>query len=315
MNGTSLTVAVDGSTGFVGVHVVSALIRRGHAAVAIARDASRPEDTGVLESIGARVVRVDLADEDALRDAMDGCDRLVHLIGSIAPPRGTRLADLHEGVATRFFRAAAGAGVAKAAIVTALGAGPDAPSDYHRTKWLAEEALRASGLPWVVLRPSLIVGRSVGHRDSKMVRRYLDLIEQKKRVPLVLGGRNLVQPIAVDDLAAAVCTVLERPDWDGQTLDLGGGEAMTTREFVGRLMKAVGLQKPFMTIPGPLAWLAASVLEKTQRVPLLSRDQLRIAGMNGDCDRNALTEDLGLTPMPLDDAVRVYADDLSRGGA
>ncbi len=287
--------------------MVAALRERGHEAVALVRKGSRAADLEVLESLGARTAPVDLESESELTDAMRGCDRLVHLIGSIAPPKGTDLETLHGGIASRCFLAAKGAGVSKVAIVTALGAGPNAASLYHRTKWQAEEALRGSGLPFVVLRPSLIVGRRVGHRDSKMVRRYLDLIEQRKRVPLVLGGRNRVQPIAVTDLAEAVCTVLERPDWDGRVLELGGGEVMTTRQFVQRLMRAVGQEKDFLTIPGPLAWCAASLLEAVQDVPLLSHDQLRIAQIDGDCAENALTGELAATPTPLDEALAAYA--------
>ncbi len=287
--------------------MVAALRERGHEAVALVRKGSRAADLEVLESLGARLAPVDLQSESELTDAMRGCDRLVHLIGSIAPPKGTDLESLHGGIASRCFLAAKGAGVSKVAIVTALGAGPNAASLYHRTKWQAEEALRGSGLPFVVLRPSLIVGRRVGHRDSKMVRRYLDLIEQRKRVPLVLGGRNRVQPIAVTDLAEAVCTVLERSDWDGRVLELGGGEVMTTRQFVQRLMRAVGQEKDFLTIPGPLAWCAASLLEAVQEVPLLSHDQLRIAQIDGDCAENALTGELAATPTPLDEALAAYA--------
>ncbi len=302
-----LTVAVDGATGFVGVHVIAALKERGHQAVALVRKADEARDLAVLESLGARTVQVDVESEAELSDAMRHCDRLVHLIGSIAPPRGTDLESLHAGIASRCFRAAKGASVVKVVMVTALGAGPDAASLYHRTKWRAEEALRGSGLGWVVLRPSLIVGRSIGHRDSKMVRRYVELIERRSRVPLVLGGRNRVQPIVVTDLAQAVCKVLERSDWDGRTLELGGAEAMTTRRFVERLMRAVGKEKGFLSIPAPLAWCAASVLEALQEVPLLSRDQLRIARIDGDCTDNALTDELDIRPTPLDEALTAYA--------
>ena len=271
------------------------------------RKGSAARELELLEALGARTVAVDFESEAELSDAMRQCDRLVHLIGSIAPPRGTDLESLHGGIASRCFRAAKGAGVAKVVMVTALGAGPDAGSLYHRTKWRAEEALRSSGLAWVALRPSLIVGRSVGHRDSKMVRRYVELIEQRRRVPLVLGGRNRVQPIVVTDLAQAVCKALERSDWDGRTLELGGAEVMTTRQFVERLMRAVGKEKDFLTIPGPLAWCAASVLEALQEVPLLSHDQLRIARIDGDCADNALTGELDITPTSLDEALLAYA--------
>ena len=306
MSDGPLRVAVNGATGFVGIHVVRELTERGHQAVALVRAEANPRDLEVLESAGARAVPVDLQREDSLAEAMQGCDRLVHLIGSIAPRKGTRFEDLHQGMAARFFRAAKTSGVTKVAMITALGAGPDAGSMYHRTKWLSEEALRGSGLSYTVLRPSLIVGRVVGHRDSKMVRRYVDLIENKRKVPLIFGGKNLVQPIFVGDLAKAVCEVLEKSDWDGATLELGGGEVMTTRQLIERIMQVLDIRKGFVTVPGPLAWCAATVLEAVMEVPLLSRDQLRIAKINGICQRNALVEDLGIPPAPLPEVLEAY---------
>jgi NADH dehydrogenase len=171
-----------------------------------------------------------------------------------------------------------------------------------------EEALHRSGLSFVVLRPSLIVGRAVGHRDSKMVRRYVQLIEEKKKVPLVLGGGNLVQPIFIGDLARAICTALEDSTWDGQTLDLGGGEVMTTRDFVRRLMGALGVDKPMVSIPGPVAWCAAAVMQTIQEQPLLSLDQLRIARIDGNCEHNALTEAFSIEPQALDEVLAVYRE-------
>ena len=181
------SIAINGATGYIGTHVADELIRQGEQPVCLVR-ASASRDAKLLASLGAKVVEADAqATDGSLKKALAGCDRLVHLIGSIAPPKGTRLEDLQTGTARRYLEAAKQAGVRKVLMVTALGCGPDAASEYHRTKWLAEEALRGSGLDWIVLQPSLVVGRTVGHRDSKLVRRYLDLIADKPRIPLVLG--------------------------------------------------------------------------------------------------------------------------------
>ena len=304
-----LKIAVDGANGFIGVHVVQALTDRGHTVVALVRKDAPAEDVDVLRSVGGDPTPVSSDDHPALEKAMQGCNRLVHLIGSIAPPRGTRLEELHEDMADRFLLAARTAAVSKVVLISAVGAGPDAGSTYHRTKWQAEQRLWSSGLTGVVLRPSLVVGRCVGNRDSKMVKRFLNLIERKRRVPLVRGGQNWVQPIAVDDVAQAISKVLEQPDWDGTTLELGGDTMITTRQFLERLMKTVDRRKPLVNIPLPVAWCVATLMEQVQDVPLLSRDQLRIAKIDGICERNALIEDLGITPRPLDAAMAVYGSE------
>ena len=71
-------------------------------------------------------------------------------------------------------------------------------------------------------------------------------------------------------------------------------------------MDVVHVDKNFVTIPSPLAWLAAVVLEQVQEVPLLSRDQIRSARMDGNCEPNHLVTELGLPATPLMDALQVY---------
>ena len=306
---SSGAVAINGATGYIGTHVADELINRGEQPVCLVRKRSS-RDARFLASRGATVVKADAQTTDtSMVESLKGCDRLVHLIGSIAPPKGTRLEDLQTGTAQRFLEAAAQAGVQKVVMVTALGCGPHAASEYHRTKWLAEEALRASGLNWVVIRPSLVVGRTVGHRDSKLVRRYLDLIANKPRVPLILGGHSRVQPIAVSDLAQALGHVLMSDRWDRSTLQIAGNERLSTREFVAELMRVRRVDKDFLTIPGPLAWFAAVICETFQTVPLISRDQLRIARVDGCVDQNDLDTQLGITPVSLQEALEVYSED------
>lgn len=303
------SIAINGATGYIGTHVADALIRQGDQPVCLVRE-STSRDAELLASLGAKIVEVDTrATDGGLAKALAGCDRLVHLIGSIAPPKGTRLEDLQTGTARRFLEAAKQAGVRKVVMVTALGCGPDVVSEYHRTKWLAEEALRASGLDWVVIRPSLVVGHTVGHRDSKLVRRYLDMIANKPRIPLVLGGHNLVQPIAVTDLAQALTKVLMSSRWDHRALQIAGRDKLSTRDFVGELMRVRGMSKEFLTIPGPLAWLAATACEAFQTVPLLSKDQIRIARVDGIVADNDLMTQLEIDPISLKEALEVYGDE------
>ena len=303
-----MRIAVNGSSGFVGNHVVKELIDQGHGVVSIVRNESNPRDVEFLESVGAQVEKLDLAGRDSrLIHVLKDCEGLVHLIGSIAPKRGETFDSLHVGMGRYFFESAKEAGVSRVVMVTALGAGEHAPSMYHRTKWLAEEELRRSGLGHVILRPSLIVGRKVGHRDSKLVRRYLNLIETKSKVPLALGGKNKVQPVFVGDVAKAIAASFARDDLLGKTLELAGSEVTTMRGFVETLMDVVGKKRPTRSIPRLLAYLVASVAELAQEVPIISRDQVKIAQMDGVTEHNALAEEFEMTPTPLRGALRCYA--------
>jgi NADH dehydrogenase len=302
-----MRIAVNGSSGFVGNHVVNELIDQGHAAICIVRNERDPKDDDFLRSIGGHVERLDLAGGDPrVIPVLAGCEGLVHLIGSIAPKKGERLHSLHAGMGKYFFESARKARVSRVVMVSALGAGEHAPSMYHRTKWLAEEELRKAGVRHVILRPGLIVGRRVGRRDSKLVRRYLNLIETKTKVPLLYGGRNRVQPIFVTDLAKAIVASFSRDDLLGKTLELAGGEVTTIRGLVETLMDVVGKNRPTKSIPTPLAYAVASVAELAQETPILSKDQLKIAQMDAVAEDNALVAEFEIAPTPLREALNSY---------
>src|SRR5262249_37440702 len=126
-------------------------------------------------------------------------------------------------------------GVSRFVHMSALGTGPRALSRYHRTKWAAEEAVRASGLDWTIVRPSVIFGSGDG---------FVSLVTQLVRwfpvVPVIGDGRNRFQPVAVADVAEVFARALERPLTAGQTFEVGGSRAYTFDEIVDEVGAALG---------------------------------------------------------------------------
>ncbi len=138
------------------------------------------------QNLGATVHVGELIGADGSSDqAFKGARVAVHLIGSIAPKRGVTHEVLHVEMTRAFVEKAKAGGVQSALMVTASGTRADAPSSYHSSKWLAERELLESGLASTILRPSLLIGRQVGRRNSKLVERLLKVISEKKAVPLV----------------------------------------------------------------------------------------------------------------------------------
>ena len=156
------------------------------------------------------------------------------------------------------------------------------------------------------MRPSLVVGRVVGRRDSKLVSRYRDLILKRRLVPLVNGGSSRVQPVFVGDLAEALAAVAAPEGPAGLTLEVGGPEVVTMREFVERLMRVLSTRKPVLGLPAGIARAIALVCESVQRVPILSRDQVAIALRDNVCRENALPSLLKRPPASLDEALETY---------
>lgn len=303
------TIVVDGASGYVGTHLIASLIAAGHKVRALIHPLARSKDKAFLQALQAEVItcNMDMQDEDLL-NALNGADACVHLIGSIAPRKGESFEDLHIRQTDNLIKAAQQKQIPKIVMVTALGTAADSASDYHRTKWLAEEKIRHSGIKHFILRPSLIIGRTIGYRDSKLVARYRDMILSRRPfIPLLHGGQNKLQPIFIDDLVAVITKCLVSQTMEGGTFEVAGPQTLTMKEFVEMLMQHLHIRKPTINLPPAIALPVAAVLENLQKVPLLSRDQVRIAGQDNISERQDVKTVFGITPRDVAAALGTYS--------
>jgi uncharacterized protein YbjT (DUF2867 family) len=306
---TPIRVAVDGATGYVGNHVVAELRKQGLDVLCLIHAGAREKDIAFLTSLGAEIAVVSLETDNAeLQSALSKCQYAIHLIGSIAPKKGETLAGLHGSQAENLVKAAKKAGIRKILQVTALGSAKDAPSEYHRTKWQAEEHVRNSAIPYIIYQPSLIVGKTCGNRNSKLVTRYIDMIESRPRVPVIGGGQNKVQPIFVVDLAQAIAKGITEDRFDNHAYELGGPEVISMRQFVEKLLKLKGSNKTISAVPIFAVGLAAGFFEMFQNVPIVSRDQVILSKDDNICRQNALDTVFGIKPTSVDDALKTYRE-------
>lgn len=304
-------IVVDGATGYLGSHLVAALAASGAEIRCLVHKGAKAEDINVLKNLGAKVVVGELIGNDSSTvQAFKDASVAVHLIGSIAPKRGLSHELLHVEMTGGFVEKAKAGGVQNALMVTALGTRADAPSSYHSSKWLAERELLESGLASTILRPSLLIGRQVGRRNSKLVERLIKVISEKKAVPLVNGGVNKLQPLFIGDMAMAAVASIDRLTSGkpaNTPLELGGSEVLSMNELVKQLMAVLGVEKPIVTLPYPIAMAAASVCQLFQDVPVISCDQVKLSMRDNICTDNCIEELLGAKPVPLSTALQVYA--------
>ncbi|MCL6517866.1 NAD-dependent epimerase/dehydratase family protein [Alicyclobacillus sp.] len=288
-----MRVFVTGGTGYVGVPVVDALVRAGHEVVVLERAGSiRP-----IQRPDVARVTGDVTDHDALRHGMRGCDAVVHLVGIIRefPRRGVTMQRMHVDATEAVLAAAQAAGVSRVVHMSALGARPDAVSSYHRTKWMAEELVRSSGLPYTIFRPSVIFGR--GGPGPQFVGQLADLVRSAPVVPVIGDGRFALQPVAVATVAEAIVQAVHEPR--DTAYELGGPDVITYLEILRRIADALG--KPLRTVRVPVV-LMRGVVPLLERLPSfpITRDQLTMLLEGNVCtDADAAYQDLYLEPIPF----------------
>jgi len=314
-------VLVDGATGYLGSHITNALRSLDYPVRCIVRAGANPQDLRLLESTGAQVQEGDfqVSKIDEGDPLFARVQTAIHTIGTVAPKRGESLQSLHADQTKAFVNLCVRNHVSKIIMISSLGTSRDGQTEYHRTKWLAEEVVRQSGIPFVILRPALIIGKMFGRRNSKLVDRYLNLIQKNDSVPLIAGGGNKVQPVFVGDVVSSVVKCLqfdlssERSDSRadrrifGQTLELAGPEIVSMREFVEKLSAIVVKQKrQFRTVSPVLARVGAFFCERLQEVPLISADQIKLSLADNIALDNGLISAFGINPTTIDQALSTY---------
>jgi uncharacterized protein YbjT (DUF2867 family) len=292
-------VFVTGGTGFVGHTVISALRAHGYAVRCLVRRGSEPDLRG-LEAIER--VEGDVLSAETLERDMLGCDTVVHLVGIIReqPATLSTFERIHVQGTINVLESAAATGVRRYLHMSALGARPGARARYHRSKWAAEEAVRASPIPWTIFRPSIIEGRGDQFVNmlAAMVRRY-------PLVPVIGGGQQRLQPVPVEHVAEAFARAVELETSVKHAYEVGGPDAVTMVQLLDLIGAALGRSRVRkMHVPLGLVRPLTRLLHRFPGFPL-TPDQLLMLEEDNICDPKPFYATFGLSPEPLADSLRV----------
>jgi uncharacterized protein YbjT (DUF2867 family) len=292
-----LTVLVTGGTGFVGPHVVHALRARDLPVRALVRDPGRASR---LAAWGVELATGDVTDPASLHTACAGADAVVHLVAIIKGKPEDFERVMVEGT-RNVLVAAQAAGVRRFVLSSALGLDERSKDavPYFAAKWQMEEAVRESGLEYVIFRPSFVFGR-----DGGVLPTFIRLARYAPVTPIVGPGRQRLQPIWVEDVAEYYARALGDQAAANRTFELGGPEAVSWNEFWERLKRVLGVRRPSVHVPFGLMRAQATVTERLPGAPV-TRDQLTMLqlGDNVVADPSA-AETFQLALVPLDEQLR-----------
>ena len=252
-------VLLIGGSGFVGGRIANRLAQQRVRVLVPTRRGEHGRALTLLPTVYS--VTADVHDPQVLAGLMDGVDAVINLVGVLhdnasAKPYGKRFAAAHVDLPRRIIAAMRRTGVRRLLHMSALGAAPDAPSGYLRSKGEGEALVRAASgdLDVTIFRPSVIFGPG----DS-FLNTFARLLGALPVVPLA-GGDARFQPVYVGDVANALVSSLGDPSTFGQSYDLCGPQVYTLRELVAYVGQLTGHRRPLITLSGALAKLQAAVL-------------------------------------------------------
>ncbi len=292
-------VLVIGGAGFVGRYIVNELVGRGCRVLVPSRRRDKAKHLIMLPTCD--VVEASVHDDAALEALVEGRDAVVNLVG-ILHGSEAQFEQAHCGLTRRVLAACARARVRRYLHMSALGADPNGPSMYQRSKGRAEQAVRESKLAWTIFRPSVIFGAE----DS-----FLNMFARLAAIAPVqpIGGAEVkFQPVWVEDVSRAFVNSLDNEVTIGRSYELCGPKVYTLRELVKFAAEAAGHRRPVVALPDGIARLQARLMQFAPGEPLLSVDNLDSMKRDNVASRQpyAPAPELGITATPMEPEASLY---------
>jgi len=296
-------ILVTGGTGFVGGYLIRRLRQEGLPVRTLAR---HPDRAQPLKDLGVEVVLGDISKKVSLERSAEGIERVIHLVGIIQETPGVTFRGVHVEGTRNVLEAARKAGVRHFFHQSALGTRPGAKSEYHRTKWEAEELVRQSGIPHTILRPSLIYGPGDGFTI-----RLSEMLKLVPVMPVIGSGKSRVQPVYIDDVVSCIIKAVTSDAFLNEIYEVGGPDQLTYEEVTKAIAEAMGIKRPAVHVPLFFMKPIARTLETVLSNPPLTTNQLIMLQEDNVCSMRDIRDAFGIEPLTFREGLRKFIRPIS----
>jgi len=270
-----MNILLCGASGFVGRHLEIAL-----------RDAGHQVRRGVRQPRGAGDIAIDYRNDSDIASwipRLAGIDAVVNAVGVLRDSKTQPMAQLHDAVPRALFAAAAQSGIKRIVQISALGAGSGINTAYMQSKQAADDFLQTLDVDWAILRPSLIYGKDGASTHMFMLLSHMPLLI------LPEAGKQMVQPVHIDDIAQAVVNLLCATGSPPlrQIIECVGAEEVTLAGLISSYRTQRGGNPPIvLAVPKIMLNTVAWIGDRIPALPVGSDTlEMLAAGSTGNGDR------------------------------
>jgi len=283
-------VVLIGGSGFLGTRVAQELLAKG----ARLRVASRhPEESWHLKPLAnlgqLQFARTNILSGESVAASVAGADAVVNLVGAFEGD----LDAIQGSGAGRVAGIAKDAGAAAFVQISAIGADPESAIRYQHSKGVGENAVADAFPGATIIRPSILFGE-----DDAFLNMFGNLIASIPALPVFAPDAKL-QPVFVDDVAAAIIAVLENPALAGKTYEVAGPDVVTMLELNEKIAAAQDRNRGFLPLPDFVGRTIAKLTGWLPGAPIsIDQYEMLAQGNVASGDLPGLAK-LGITPRPL----------------
>jgi NADH dehydrogenase len=292
-------ILVTGASGFCGSRVIARLVKEGERPRALVRNvqaalARLPKDK-------VEIVAGDTTRAETLTAALDGVDTIIHcafITADRKPGPGANYYDVNVHGTSNLVATAKRLGVARIIELSGITKdnAPASPRSYMRTRLLADQAIKESGIAWSILGPSIMFGEGAAFFTG-----LADLINSVPLVtPMIGSGKLRFQPVWVEDVVTCLVKMAHDPmPYDGKVTEIGGPEYYTYSQILDLLMIAIKKRRIKLPGPQPIARLAATVMTAVLAKPPITPAATELFTFENTTTLDAIPYYFGFQPLSL----------------
>lgn len=284
-------ILVTGGTGVMGSVLVRSLVEKGHAV----RVFTLPDDphTAKIKDCAADVRYGNIAHADDVAGICKGVSTVYHLAAVIIASDDSVYQQINVNGTQNIVNAAVAGRVAHFIHVSSASVVYPKSTPYSQSKQMGEEIIKQSGLPYTIIRPTLVYDTKGGQEFDI----FLNYLEKFPVVPFIGSGNVVKRPVFVGDIIQGLCLLCNNSKTYGKVYNFSGDEKITLYEFARLCLRLSKMpNKPIVKIPVWFCMLLSGILSL-----IIKNSPLRwpvIAGVTQDADLDPATakEEIGYQP-------------------
>jgi len=286
------TILITGGTGAMGSVLVKKLSERGYRLRVLTLPGDK--NAGRLKTdFGVDVRYGSIADPAACRGLCDGVNTVLHLAAIIITNDESLYTSVNAGGTRNIVAQAAGAGVAHFIHVSSASVTYPKPTPYSLSKKLAEELVRKSRLPYTIVRPTLVYGKTGGQEFDM----FLNYLKRFPVVPFIGSGSALKRPVFVDDVVDGLIKLACLKTGRNAVYNLSGATSLSILDFSRLCCTLMGKErKPTVHLPVWLCMALATIMKRVMKDPPLKWSVIAGVTQDADLDPSDAIRDLGYAP-------------------
>ena len=236
-------ILLTGGTGFIGSHLIEKLVSVNIFPRLLLRP--KKETPQLIPGKSFDITVSSLGDLGGLRSAMRNVEIIIHLASSEQNWPDVDLEETDTGGLQNLLIAAKEAGVNKILFLSRIGMDKNSSYPVLRTKAICEAMIKSSGLAFTIIRLGDVYGQ--GDHFTRLIASSLRFAPGF--LPLPDNGKTVLQPLWVEDLLSIITLLLEIDDFDGKTLEIGGGEYLEFATICKIIMEIIHRKKVLLPVP------------------------------------------------------------------